>query len=186
MNEKKQTEYSPQLTRKYCMNYGLIVGALCSISFLLSMYSLRMPLVGQLGNIVGLLAIYVAGRQIRSFRQEVAPLGFWRSCLMAIQIFLYATLLTAVVQYAYFAFLDHGRLASEMGELFSLPEYKKILAGIVEGGDAEAMLEEVTRLLRNPAQTTFQLMIMNITFLLPVSIPTAIIATWGKTKKENA
>ena len=112
-----------QLARAHTMNYGALVGIMCSISFLCSMYGLQSPSLGLISNVLALLAFIVAGRCIRSFSNNIQPTRFGQACWMAFNIFLYAILITALVQFLYFTYLDQGRLATQMQHITATPEY---------------------------------------------------------------
>ena len=123
--------------RAFCMQYGLVVGLLTSASFLATMYGLGAPSVGLLGNILGIFAFVAAFRFIRSYRQEVERLSFLQACYMAFLTLFFASLLTAVVQYLYLAFLDHGRLFMQVEQMLSMPEYEQWLKQMAGGADVE-------------------------------------------------
>ena len=182
MNETNAFDWG--LARAYCMEYGVAVGVLCSVSFLCSMYGVGSALLAQMSNVLALAAVYVAGLLLRGFGRNVAATGgLGRTCRMALLTYLFACLLTALVQYFYFAFFDGGRLAAQVEQLLTLPEYRQWLAQFAPGGDVDALLKEVGRTMGNPAAITFQLMWLNLLVSLVVTLPTAWIARYGKTKK---
>ena len=166
--------------RAFCMQYGLVVGLLTSASFLATMYGLGAPSMGLLGNILGIIAFYVAFRQIRAYRQEVGGLSYMQACYMAFLTLFFASLLTAVVQYLYLAFLDNGRLVSQVEQMLAMPEYEKWLGQMAGGMDVEEVKTAALGLLSNPAKTTLQLLWSDCLLSLILSIPIALLSMTGK------
>lgn len=169
--------------RAFCMQYGLVVGLLTSASFLATMYGLGAPSVGLLGNILGIFAFVAAFRFIRGYRQEVERLTFLQACYMAFLTFFFASLLTAVVQYLYLAFLDHGRLFMQVEQMLSMPEYEQWLKQMAGGTDVEEVKKAALGLLSNPAKMTLQLLWSDTLLSLILSIPTALLSMTGKNKE---
>lgn len=180
----KETFDGPQ-ARAYSMEYGVVVGLLCSASFLCTMYGASSILLAQVSNVLALIAVYVAGRLIRSFRTNVASLTFGRTCYMALLTYLFAILLTALVQYVYFAYFDQGRLMTQIDHLLSMPEYRQWLEQFAQGGDIDSLLDGVLQTMRNPVSMTFQLMWLNCLLALLAIVPTALIAMGGKQEVES-
>lgn len=168
------SEYS-----SYCMQWGLGVGVLTSLSFLATMYGGEMPLVGLVGNVLGIAAFVVAGRRIRAFRREVEPVGFWRACYLALLTYLFASLLTAAVQYVYLAFLDHGRLLGQVERMMAMPEYQQWMEQLAGGTDAEGLMRSVREMVANPARMTMQLMWTNALVSLMLALPTGLMGMRG-------
>ena len=183
MNETKT--FDRALARAYSMEYGTAVGLLCSASFLCAMYGLTFVLLGQLSNLLGLVAVYVAGRLIRKFRQRVVPITFGQACYMAVLTYAFAILLTAIVQYLYFAYLDQGRLLARLDYLLTLPEYRQLLTQLAPEGNVEGLLQAMASVMRNPAVMTFQLMWFNLLLSLFVLLPTAWIAMSGNRRERE-
>lgn len=184
MNE--QGKFDRQQARAYCMQYGAVVGIVCSLSFLCMMYAGNSPLLGATGNALGLFALWKAGRQIRKFRLTVSPIGFGKACYMAILTYLFAILVVAVVQYIYFRFLDEGRMVAQVEQLLTLPEYHKMLVQMAGTEDIESHLTSTLDMMRNPTQMTIQLLSTNLFLSLLLTIPTALIAITGNMKKNQA
>jgi len=177
MNENKPKESG--MVRAYCMNSGTITGIICSISFLCSMFGLQHFILGQFSNLLALLALVMAGLSIRRFRREVTPVSFGRCCWMSIVIYFYAILLTALVQYAYFAWMDNGQLMMQMQKLLEMPEYRKMLEQMAGGENIEALEETALGIFQSPSRTTMQFMWMNCIISLIMTPLTALIGVTG-------
>ena len=165
--------------RKYCMNFGMRVAFLWSISFLCSMYGSKYPLLSILGFFFGLYSIFFAGRLIRWYNQQApSPARFLRSWWMALLTYFFATLATTLVQYIYFRFLDHGMLLSQVELIMNTPEYSQLLQGINE----EEFKQSMT-IMSNPSQMTYSMFLMNMTLGLILSLPTSLIGYIGLNNK---
>ena len=175
--EKK--EFDARLARDHCMEYGMVVGILCSASFLCSMYGSTSLLLGQLGNVLGIVAFVTAGNLIRHYGRKMGQLTFGRSCYMAMLIYVFAIMVVAVVQYIYFRYLDAGRLANQVEQIMQMPEYRQWMEQFTAGQDVDEMVGQVMRMTRNPERITLQLVWMNLIFALLLMVPTALM---GKRK----
>ena len=174
--------FDTQQARAYCMNYGTIVGIVCCISFLCAVYGLRHPGLSLVSNIAGLMAFVGAGRLIRRFRREVTEISFGRACWMAFSIYFYAILLTAAVQYAYFAFLDHGMLAEYIRMTLETEEFRNLLTSMAGNEDMNAIVESMLTPLLSPVKATIQMLWMNCTIALILILPTAFMGMKLKVK----
>lgn len=184
MSEKDTTNSSRDI-RQFCMERGTIVGIITSASFLCSMYGLSNFLLGQVSNLLGLLAIAMAGTGIRNYRREKGNITFGRACWMAMLTYFYAILLTALTQYIYFAFLDHGMLLGQLQKFVEMPEYRQLLQHMAGEEDIDTMIQTTLGVLGKPAQATMQFMWVNCFASLLFTIPTALIGITGKLKKED-
>ncbi len=180
--KEDNNKYDSRLARQYCMYYGTLVGLLCSASFLCSVYGMQYPSLSLLGNLLGISAPIVAGHKIRAFRRDFAPIGFGRTCWMTLNIFFYAILLTAAVQYVFFAFLDHGSVERTLRNMMALPEYRTALEQMVGKADVDAILDSALSAFATPIKATMQLMWMNFLLALIAMLPTAIIGVSGRTQ----
>ncbi len=178
----EHNNFDSNLARTHCMNFGLIVGIMCSISFLLAVYARGSVLVAQTGNILAIMAFITAGRLIRRYRQVVYPIGFRQACRMSILTYFFASLITAAVQFIYFRFLDHGQVYDQMQQLLEMPEYLAMLQRLAGESDVKEIVSNALNLLLNPAQMTMQLMWMNLILSLILTIPTALIGITGRKK----
>lgn len=130
---------------------------------------------------LGVLAVFVAGWSIRSYSNKVKTVRYWQACKMAMVMFFYAILLTAMIQYIYFAFLDGGRLGEQMQTIFSLPEYRHLLEQMANGRDTDELQEEVLGIFDSPRNATLQLIWMDI---FTAFIFTPVVALIGITGKK--
>ena len=173
--EKK--EFDAQTARDYCMQYGLVVGVLCSASFLCSMYGTAYLLLGHVGNLLGIVAFVTAGTLIRHYGRQMGRLTFGRSCYMAMLTYVFAIMVVAVVQYVYFRFLDGGRLGEQVLQVLQMPEYRQWMQQMVPGQDLDELMDQMIRMTHQPERITLQLMWMNLVFALMLLVPTALMGS---------
>lgn len=169
--------------RTYACQYGAIVGLCWILSFLSYMGGLTTPFLADIGLILGIASIFVAGNIIRFYHNARQELTFGRAWWMAIVLYLCATLLTAVVQYIYFRYVDHGTLAQTYEQMLTAPEYQEMLRKMLPQGEGNSnMIEDIINLLYTitPIQMTFQLLFYNLFLSLVLSLPTAFL---GRRKK---
>ena len=157
---------------------GFYTGLCWSASFILSMLSLTNPSWGLAGNFLGVLTIWVAGVQLRSFQTLNAdmsePWGVrtrWHKSLM---VQLLAALLCTFVQYMYFRYFDNGRMLTSMTEIYSDPANIEALKQMVpdyKPEDMIAMLSQITF-----SQLTLNFLVINSFLAIVLSLPTAFVA----------
>lgn len=181
MSEKATFDKTQAL--RYGMNYGAVVGILTGVSFLCSIGGAEQVGLSLLSNVLAFAAVYVAARMIRTYDREIAPLSFGQTCRMVAYTYFFAILLTAAIQYVYFAVFDQGRFAALIQDVFTQPQYRQMLEDMANGQDVEMMLQNATDTFLMPASATMQLMWMNIFIALFMLLPTALIARIGKRKQ---
>lgn len=108
---------------------GAIMGLLWIASFVCFAMSQTQPLLSFAFDISIVGIPYVAAAFARRYRDAV--LGgciSFRRCFFYVQlIFLYATLILAIGQWAYFEFVDHGQLVGGMMKSINSPEFQPVL-----------------------------------------------------------
>lgn len=163
--------------RRQCMNFGLRVAILWSASFLCSMYAPKMFLLSWLSLGLAFYSLLATARMIRDYNRLVARPTWLRSGWMIFITYFYATLLTTLVQYIYFRFLDNGQLASNIEALWQLPAYQN-LAQRVEWETAKAMIT-------SPTQMTYSLFIYNAFLGAFLTLPTLLLAQGMRQKTKG-
>ena len=177
-NDTKKEYTDSQQSRAYAAYYGLWVG-LCWIgSFALTMYGLKEPFAGNFGLLIGLCSLPLAIWLLRGFRELVAPLPLRRAWHMAWMMFLCAALLCTAAQYIYFAYLDGGLLMRTYSELLQQPEMQEMMAKMLPGQDAKAIMEEaLTQFAATPpSQLAFQFLFWNVLLATFLAFPTALFS----------
>ncbi len=172
--------------RAYASQYGAIVGLCWIISFLSYMGGLTTPFLADIGLIMGIASVFVAGNIIRFYHNARQSLTFGQAWWMAITLYLCATLLTAVVQYIYFEYMDHGTLAKTYEQMLTAPEYQELLQQVLPQSNDTNLIQDMIDLLYSitPIQMTFQLLVYNLFLGLFLSVPTALLGRRKKVIKQ--
>lgn len=139
-NEQRQ----PASLMHYAMNYGTTLGVYYVLKFILFPLSLTNGVAGLLFLALTVLVPVVAYRLARHFRDHVTR-GFISGTLawsFILQMFLFASLLTAVAHYIYFAYLDHGAVAESFA---TAAETYKTMVQEMGMGDATSQLEAIAQ-----------------------------------------
>ena len=100
--------------RAFARNDGAFLGIMWMVSFVLTMLSPKVPLLGTFGLTLAFLTPFFVVRRIRMFRDHIREglLGYWSGYSYSMSMFFYAALLLALVQYVWFAFVDDGSFLS--------------------------------------------------------------------------
>ncbi len=129
---------------------------------------------GALSNLLALATPFLVGWRLVRFRDGAlgGTISFRRAYAYSIYDFAYASLIFALVQFAYFRFADNGAFASTITETIRMltPVYKQngmTQAQINEGIDIVKML--------TPVQWAFMFMMQNLFVGVVASLPIAAI-----------
>ena len=160
--------------KAYATQYGTFVGLMWVTSFACYIGGFSAPFLSTLCLFLGitspLLAIYLGKR----FRRDACEgfISFGRALWFALLMFFYATLLTTIVQYIYFRFIDNGFLFSAFETLLQQPEVKESLNSMLSTME----LENVTDILSSitPSQLTFNMLTFNMFAGMILSFPVAL------------
>lgn len=130
---------------------------------------------GLIGNILAIATPFLVGYRLKAFRTEAlfGVISFRRAYAYSLYVFIYASLVFALVQYAYFQFLDNGAFAN------LITTTMKQLAPVYEQqGKIKNSMDVVTMI--TPVHWAFIFMMQNLAIGAIVSLPIALI---GKRKR---
>ncbi|MCI5451963.1 DUF4199 domain-containing protein [bacterium] len=157
---------------------ALYIGALWSGSFLFTVYGI--PLAGDLLGLFSLLAMYNTVRNYRAMVEDISFLKCWK---LTSTISLYGVLVTGLVQYVYFQYLDNGRLLGSLVSMLEVPEFRESLRQVMPGitpDELTALLESVT-----VGSMTAQLFLMNLCLSMLAALPLAVLGKLGKVRPRR-
>lgn len=164
------------------MRYGTGMGLLWAFKFMLFPLGLRIPFL-QLLFIVLTIGVPIVGYIFaKRYRERYCEgsLTFSRAYLFIIFMYLFASLLVAVVHYIYFRYIDGG---------FVIDTYRQMWNQVKESMGTELMpalqqYDEALDLIAGltPIELTFQLISNNIFVGMLMAIPTALLVM---RKKKN-
>ena len=155
---------------------GTYVGILWIASFACYLGGLSSPMLGLVGGILAVASPFFAAKRLIKFRDDIrdGEISGRRSMLYYALMFFYASLLFALAQYLYFAFLDGGYLMREYTSMLSSPEMKQALQAY--GMTADQLMEGLKEFANtSPIMTALNIMTMNITIGLIFSLPVSLI-----------
>lgn len=156
------------------------IGMAWSASFLCSMYGLKYPLLSSVGNVLGILSIYMIYTNVRNYRCWIKDIRFASCWRLSFCICIFAGLITDAVQYAYFAFLDNGMLMSMMLSMMETPEYEQMMEQLMPGVSTQEIGKIISSMTIRSIMA--QLITFNLLISLPISFITALFGSIAKTK----
>ena len=164
---------------------GAYLGILWIISFSCYLIGMTHPIVGMAGTVMAIYSPFFATVRLRKFRDEVrdGEISFLRSMAYYMLMFFYASILFALAQYAYFAFVDDGFIVRQYASMLLSDEAQEMIKAY---GLTMKQVNEGLDELRasSPISIVLNIMTMNITigiFLsLPVSALTRRLARQGR------
>lgn len=154
---------------------GAYLGILWIISFACYLGGMTNQTLGLIGSIVAIASPLFALNRLKKFRDyaRYGVISLGRAAAYYIYMFLYASVIFALAQYVYFAFIDGGYLMRSYISLMSTPEAEQIIKAY--GLSKQEMTESLEMLQDiSPIMIALNIMAMNITVGLVLSIPMAL------------
>lgn len=173
--EKKENKINLQ---RYAMHAGTLMGLYWIIKFPLLPLGFTYPIASLLFFALTLAVPIIGYYYTRSFRDNVCDgeISFAQSWVFMVFMFLFASLLVAVVHYIYFRFIDNGFIADTWITL--LKENKQMMNELF-AEDPLIIIERVRSL--TSIELTMQLLSCN---MINCSIISLIIAPFVMKKKK--
>lgn len=143
---------------------GAILGAVWIVSFALCIAGMKYPGLSLSGTLIALASPFVAVSRLVKFRDYAlnGVISFGRSMAYYILLFFYASLLMALAQYIYFAYLDNGFVVSYYVNTMNLPEARQMVtAAGMTGKDIDNVITQMRE--TTPIMLALNIMTMNIT-----------------------
>lgn len=129
---------------------------------------------GLIGNILALATPFLVGKHLAAFRTQAlyGVISFRRAYAYSLYVFIYASLVFALVQYAYFQFLDNGAFA----ELITTT-MKQVAPVYEQNGVSKEEIKNSMDLITmiTPVQWAFMFMMQNLFVGAIISLPIALI-----------
>lgn len=130
-----------------------------------------------IGIILAMATPFLVGYRLKAFRTEAlfGVISFRRAYAYSLYVFIYASLVFALVQYAYFQFLDNGAFVESIATTL-----KQMTPIYEQNGMSKADIKslndwvEIMRL-TTPVQWAFMFMMHNLAIGAIVSLPIALI-----------
>ncbi|MGN0220831.1 MAG: DUF4199 domain-containing protein [Prevotella sp.] len=175
-------EYS-QL-KAYARIDGLYLALLWAISFACYIAGFSVAFLGFTSSMLAIYSPFFAAQRMRKFRNDArgGSLSFLRGAAYYMLMFFYASILFALLQYVYFAFIDNGMLLDQYAKIMSSAE----AAGIIQSyGISMNDLNQGIAELQNssPIMLAFNILTFNLFIGFLLSWPTALILRRKVTEK---
>lgn len=153
---------------------GLYIGIAWIISFACYIGGLTSPLLGMIGTIIAVVSPFYAAMRLRNFRDtnRNGIISFRRAMAYYIFIFFYASLIFALAQYVYFAYIDGGYMINTYNEILSTPEAAAMIKAY--GVSTQQMNESLAALRQaKPIYIVLNILTFNLTIGVIMSLPVA-------------
>lgn len=160
---------------------GTYLGILWIVSFACYLAGIGNSMAAFIGGLMAITSPYFAVMRLKKFRDEVRDgvLSGKRSMFYYAMMFFYGSLLFALAQYIYFAFIDGGYMVRAYMSLLSSPEMKEALTAY--GMTADQLMQALNEFSTvSPIMTSLNIMTMNITIGLLLSLPVAFVMRRNK------
>lgn len=154
---------------------GAILAVLWVLSFVCYLVGLSHPMLSTIAFGLMLLTPFALARLLRHYRDKVLSgvVSVRRGWLFSVLVFFYASLLLAIVQYVYFAFIDKGYMLAMFGQMVSEPAMQQQLQQM---GMAESLQEAQQQLASiRPIDLVLNLLTGNILTGMVLALPIAVI-----------
>lgn len=129
---------------------------------------------GLIGNVLALATPFLVGYRLKAFRTQAlyGVISFRRAYAYSLYVFIYASLVFALVQYAYFQFLDNGAFAELITTTMKqvAPVYEQ---NGVSKEEIKSSMDLITMI--TPVQWAFMFMMQNLAIGAIISLPIALI-----------
>ena len=125
----KMTPLEYKQLKAYARQDGFFLFLLWAASFASYVYGLTNQMMAMLAIVLAVMTpFFVAGR-LRKFRDEGREgiISFRRSYAYTIFVFFYGAVLLAVLQFLYFAYMDHGYVLSSLSKMLSSDEGRMLV-----------------------------------------------------------
>ena len=155
---------------------GTYLGILWTLSFACCIIGMTQPFVSFIGSLIAISSPFFAAKRLWKFRDEVreGEISFLRSMAYYMLMFFYASVLFALAQYIYFAFIDGGYILREYLSLMSTDEAKAMMKAY--GLTAKQVKDSLNELgSTSPIMIALNIMTMNITIGIFLSMPVAAL-----------
>ena len=164
---------------------GALTALLWIVSFGCFIGGLVSPMLTLVGVAVGLASLFFVSKRIRLFRDRVLDgiISRWRAWGYTVYVFFYASLLLALAQYAYFAYLDQGFLVHSMEQVLGMEESKATLEAY---GMTQVMSESLAQLGQmRPIDLAVNTLTSNIMLGFVIGVSIALLVRTAPNKRNK-
>jgi heme/copper-type cytochrome/quinol oxidase subunit 2 len=169
--------------QEYAMRYGTAMGIFWACKFVLFPLGMNMPLLLVFFFILTLAVPvlgYVFARKYREQQCE-GTLNFSKAYIFTIFMYIFASLLVAVIHYFYFRYMDNGLIVNTyqgMIDQMTAISTEEMRVSLEQFSKALDVISSLT-----PLEITMQLLTQNVFYCSMLAIPTALLVMRNKKKQ---
>jgi len=154
---------------------GVKLFALWLASFVCYVAGLRSPGLGMVALLLAFITPFVTVRLLKKYRDTglEGVISFRRGWGYVIFLFFYASLLFALAQFVYFAFLDKGFFAQALNELFSTQESSNAMQVLGMGASVGEMMQQLSAM--RPIDLVLNILTSNLLIGCLLGLPVAAL-----------
>ncbi len=154
---------------------GTFLGLMWIASFACYIGEFHASMLGMLALILAVVSPFFLAMRLKKFRDKYRDgiISFRRSLVYCLFSFFYASLLFALVQYIYFAYIDNGFLVQQYNIMLSTPEAKQLLNLYKITNEMRDGISAFAQL--TPIEKSLNFLTANISIGLILSFPIAAI-----------
>ena len=169
--------------KAYARQDGFFLALLWTASFACYILGITNEMLGMLALGLAIASpFFVAGR-LRKFRDEgrEGMISFGRGYAYTIFVFFYGAILLAVVQFLYFAYMDHGYLLSSFSKMLSSDEGRALVSQYGMTQMVEDGLAEMAN--TRPIDYALNILTMNIIIGFILGVPIGLVMQRSEVKR---
>jgi hypothetical protein len=169
--------------KAYARQDGFFLALLWTASFACYILGITNELLGMLAlGLAVMTPFFVAGR-LRKFRDEGREglISFGRGYAYTVFVFFYGAVLLAVVQFIYFAYVDHGYLLSTFSKMLSSDEGRALVKQYGMTQMVEESLSEMANI--RPIDYALNILTVNIVIGFVLALPIGLVMQRGEVKR---
>lgn len=155
---------------------GALLSVLWIMSFALTLGGLTVAFLGLAGNALMFVSPVFAFLRVRKFRDyaRMGYISFGRAMMYSVVMFLYTSLIFALAQYIYFAYMDNGYMT---GALMKILDSEEMQAAANPYGMTTDQMKEMFGQMSQipPIEMALNFMSINVTIGIVFSLPIALL-----------
>ena len=160
---------------------GALLAVLWTVSFACYIVGLKNPFYSMVALLLMIATPFYVACRLRRFRDKnlAGIISLLRGWAFVILVFFYAAILLALVQYVYFAYMDHGYLLSSFQEAMSSPDTKQT----IEQYGMSQSLNESFQLMGEMRPIDYSLNVLTVNICIGILLGLPVAALMRKVKK---
>ncbi len=162
---------------------GVKLALLWTVSFACYVWGLNSPSLTLVALVLALLTPFVCTMMVRRFRDDnlEGVISMGRGWGYVVFLFLYASLLFAVAQFIYFAYLDKGHFVSALSQMLAAPENAAALSKTGLGNMVSEGISQLTNM--RPIDLALNILTTNLMIGCVMGLPIGALSKRNRVTK---